>query len=287
MSRQKDISVVIPVRDGAALLPGLFTSLERLRDSPREILIVDNGSRDATREVLREAPAGVRVLPAHERASSYYARNIGWRAAIGDVVAFTDADCRPTHEWLAGLRKPFEDPEVGAVSGPVVSEDPGDPWDRLADRDGLLDQAAFFQRRPWPAAATANLAVRRDVLGRLGGFLDDRATGADFELCWRLARDLGLRLALAPEATVRHRHRRSLAEVYRQALRNGRAAAWLGRAYPDCRASASDHAARLLRHLHAWGELVSYPIHRRREALIAPGFYLARDLGLLLGRWTG
>src|SRR5689334_14241359 len=82
----------------------------------REIVVVDNGSRDRTAEIVERYP----VTLLHEaRRGSAAARNRGIEAARGDVVACTDADCLPTTVWLRELVKPFARAEVGGVAGEI------------------------------------------------------------------------------------------------------------------------------------------------------------------------
>ncbi len=284
-SRQSRIDIVVPVRDGARDLPGLLEALARLRglEPATRRIVVDNGSTDETARVLAGHPE-LTVLQATDWPSSYLARNRGWKDSDAEIIAFTDADCRPEPGWLEGLRTPFSDPRVAGVCGPIVPSEPDNPWEQLSEWAGLLDQSSFHARRPWAAAATANLAVRRSSLEKLGGFDESRTTGADFDLCWRLQKELGQKLVFAHRAIVAHRFRRSLHGVFGQGFRNGRAAAWLGGRFPESSGVSRRSSTRLLKHLEAWGSFLSFPIHPRRAALLAPWFLLARDAGLVLGR---
>src|SRR5205807_8553543 len=126
------------------------------------------------------------------------ARDAGVAVAQGDLLAFTDADCRPTPGWLAAGAAALE--RAAVVQGAVVPQ-PGvaiGPYDR-----------SLTVRSDYGLYASANLFVRRDAFERLGGFGDpfgrgaDRPFGEDTWLVWR-ARRAGERVVFAPDALVHH-----------------------------------------------------------------------------------
>src|SRR3954468_9462044 len=97
-----DVSVVVPVRDGAASLPRLLASLatQTIRRERFELIVVDNASRDASASIARRAGATVVSEPVPNRAR---ARNAGVAASSARLLAFIDADCVASPEWLEGL----------------------------------------------------------------------------------------------------------------------------------------------------------------------------------------
>jgi len=200
------VSVVVPVRDGAATIR---TCLEALlaQDWPRralELIVVDNRSTDATRAVVAAYP--VRLLDEHRVQSSYAARNRGVEASQGDLLAFTDADCVPDPGWVRALAAAFEDHRVGLAAGPIEA------WrsDRLVERYQAVRalRAERAVHHPvLPFAQTANAACPRLVFDAVGGFDAACTFGGDLDFCWRVQRSTGLRLAYEPAAVVRHRHR--------------------------------------------------------------------------------
>jgi glycosyltransferase involved in cell wall biosynthesis len=227
------VSVVVPVLDGEQTIGSCLTALLNA-DYPaarREVLVVDNGSRDRTREVVTRHP--VRLLHEPLRGPAR-ARNRGVEAATGDVVAFTDADCLPATSWLAELVKPFADPLVGGVAGSILPFPPQRAAERYAARIRHLAPERYLARPTFPFAVTANLAFRRDVFSRIGLF-DPRSPrgGESTDFCTRFFRGMEARLELAPRAIVFHRHRSSARELFHQNWGYGRAHAYLYRKYRD------------------------------------------------------
>jgi cellulose synthase/poly-beta-1,6-N-acetylglucosamine synthase-like glycosyltransferase len=227
------VTVVVPVKDGAADLARLLPSLAAL-DYPRdrlEVLVVDNGSSDGTAEVARRL--GVPVLSETAVRSSYAARNRGAAAARGEWIAFTDADCVATPDWLRRLLAPPLPPDVGAVVGEVEAFEAETAVQRLTERFGLMRHAVTLPHKALPCFSTANVAVRKDALARLGGFREDVRFFGDMDLSWRLQLQLGARLLFRPEARILHRHRRGVEALWRQGVQHGRGVAFMKKTFPE------------------------------------------------------
>jgi GT2 family glycosyltransferase len=168
------VSVVVPTCGRPALLARCLQALES-QSLPRdqyEVIVAEDRQRDG--------PAT--------------ARNQGWRRARAPIVAFTDDDCIPDHDWL---RRGLEALAGGAhaVCGRIVMPLTGAPTDYERDAQGL-ERAEFV---------TANCFVRKFMLERVGGF-DER-----FRLAWREDSDLhfgllaqGARIVREPRAIVVH-----------------------------------------------------------------------------------
>jgi len=230
------VSVIIPIYNGAADLPDLLSCLEQ-QTYPRaqvEYLLVDNHSRDQTPVLLNAAVAswGVKGLQGRSLLeatiqSSYAARNTGILAARGEILAFTDADCRPVPDWLTRLVAPFADQSLGLSVGEVIAL-PGDSLlERYAERKTTLSQRHTLTHPFCPYGQTANLAVRRSLLTTTGLFRPHLTTGGDADLCWRILRATGCGWQFVPEAIVQHRHRRTLKELQSQWRRYGRSNQYL------------------------------------------------------------
>ncbi len=191
------------------------------------ILCVDNASTDGTADVIRAyAPRGVRYLSCAYN-GSYAARNAGIARAGGDILAFTDADCRPTPTWLhAGVDR-LERGDLDRVAGAVHIPAPSSAglWARV-DGSFYLDQERAVARG-W--AATANLFVRRTVVDRVGLFDAHLISWGDIAF-GRRCTAAGLSLGYAAEALVVHPPRTRLHHLIRRSWRGGRGHAQAARA---------------------------------------------------------
>lgn len=234
------VSVVIPIYNGEADLPDLLRCLHAQTYPAEQVeyLLVDNASQDNTAAVLKaaslEAQAqGITLHPLSEDLiqSSYAARNAGVRAATGEIIAFTDADCRPLPDWLNTLIQPFANSEVGLVVGEIEALPGKTLWERYAARKQVLSQKPGLMNRFAPYGASANLATRRQALEKVGLFRPYLTTGGDVDLCWRIQKQTSWRLYFAEQAVVKHRHRSTLQELQSQYRRYGSSHRYLHELY--------------------------------------------------------
>ncbi len=197
------ISIIVPLFNEAARLPALMCAL-RGQDYPLfEVLLVDNDSTDATFALACEFVDGrVRVLRETSRQTPDAARNAGIRAAQGELLAFTDADCAPEPGWLRGAALALAAGAADMAAGRIDFDL------RLKPSAGeLYDAVSFLQHSTSVAdrgiAFTANLVVRRTVTDAVGLFPVDIGWNGD-ALFTRRAVNAGFRLVYAEQAAVRH-----------------------------------------------------------------------------------
>ena len=204
--REPDVSVVVPARNAADLLPKLLAALDRTTyDGVWETVVVDDASTDATADLATEW--GARVVRLDSQSGPAAARNAGLAAARGSLIAFTDADCEPTPGWLSALTEALGGADI--VTGPVQPA-PGVSRGPFARTLSIRGESALFE--------TANLALRREVAERVGGFepftpvagqpglrptVEEGHFGEDAVFGWR-ARRTGAQTAFAPDAVVHH-----------------------------------------------------------------------------------
>ena len=227
------VSIVVPVRDARGDVPRLLAALAAL-DWPaafRETIVVDDGSIDDTAALLAREP--VTLIREPRSKGPYAARNRGARAAKGEWIAFTDGDCAPRPDWL---RRLFADPVedgVGALVGEVLALETATPVQRFIESRGFMRHAVTLPHKALACFSTANVAIRRDLLLSLGGFREDVRYFGDMDLSWRLQIERAATLSFRPDAVVLHRHRRSVSELWRQAVQHGQGVAFMRRAHPE------------------------------------------------------
>ena len=246
------VSVVICAYDAERTIDACLASLEKVRYPNYEVVIVNDGSRDATKAIAE------RYVAAHPRLFTLIdqpnrglsvARNVGMEAASGEIIAYTDSDCVVDPDWLTYLVYKFQQGFV-AVGGPnfpppednavaaYVAAAPGGPTHVL-----LNDEVAEH-------IPGCNMAFRKRALEQVGGFQPIfTAAGDDVDLCWRLKND-GHVIGFSPSAMVWHFRRNTVAAYFRQQRGYGKAEAllyfkhpyrfnmlgqsrWLGRIYGD------------------------------------------------------
>ena len=223
------VSIVVPVLNAARTLPECLAALDRLDPQPLEIILVDNGSTDGSLQLLRqfsrERTVGSTYMIEERQRGPSAARNAGVRIAKGEVIAFTDADCAPKPDWLHHLTKPFADSAVGATAGGIVPAPTTSTVELVSALYTLRSPDRPVYRKQWSpwegGYPTANLAVRRALLEKLGGFDESMMTAEDQDLCARLYAQ-GLILAFTPDASVSHYHRSTVGGLVRQAFGFGR-----------------------------------------------------------------
>ena len=213
------VSVVIPVYDhGEHLAKTLLALADQSYPGDWEIVVVDNGSGVGLEDAVAGHP---RVRVVHEaRVGSYAARNRGVQEARGEILAFTDADCRPEPGWLAaGATALLADPACGLVAGRIDVE-VGDPHRPTAAE--LYESVVAFSQREyverWQFGATANVFTRREVFARVGPFDESLYSLGDRD--WgRRVFEAGFAQRYAEAARVRHPARRSVGALLRRARR--------------------------------------------------------------------
>jgi glycosyltransferase involved in cell wall biosynthesis len=207
----RKVSVIVPVRDGAADIAALLACLERqtLARSDFEIVIGDDGSTDGGTSGIATDDGHVRVAPGPPT-NSYATRNRAVAASGAPVLAFCDADCRPEPEWLEqGLRALAETDVLAGRIRFAVSQ-PRTVW-TLVDMDSSKDHE--HQVRVG-VAETANLFLRRELFDRVGGLDGSISEYGDFEFVERCVA-MGASLVFGPDVVVWHPTRSSARSLLR------------------------------------------------------------------------
>jgi GT2 family glycosyltransferase len=224
------VSVVVCSYNGGRTLEQCLNSLLALNYPDFEVIVVDDGSTDDTREILSRFPS-VRSIHQPNQGLSV-ARNVGLQAATGSVVAYTDSDCFVDADWLTLLVAQFECSDAAAVGGPNLAPDDGWLADCVAASPGqpthVLESDQVAEHIPG-----CNMAFRREALESLNGFDPQfRKAGDDVDVCWRL-HQAGMWISFAPGAFVWHHRRQGPRTYLRQQAGYGEAEALLRFKHPD------------------------------------------------------
>jgi O-antigen biosynthesis protein len=219
-----DVSVVIPVYNGASTLAACLTALaSQSLPRPRfETIVVDDGSTDETASIAAAFP--VRLVR-RRNGGAPAARNSGLREATGAWVAFTDADCIPSRGWLAhlmGAVESHEGPAPIGAAGRVIGYGSQSPAAKFVDLSGGLDAERHLAHPRFPFAPSSNLMYRRDLLEAAGGFDERYATYDACDLHSRIRRVREGPTLFEPRAIVLHRHREGWSAYWRQQVSYGR-----------------------------------------------------------------
>ena len=204
------VSIVIPVLNQKALLKKALESIARHTPRPHEVVVVDNGSGEETREFLAGQPVRLVVNPRNRGFAA--AINPGIAAAQGEVIVLANSDIEVTPGWLEELLGALAEPKAG-LAGPLTNYCAGiQKIDVDYAKTGGPDGVAL-QLRQWRGNCYREVdklvgflvALTRETLEAVGPW-DERFGIGNFEdddYCLRV-RLLGLRCMLAEGAYVHH-----------------------------------------------------------------------------------
>ena len=205
------VSIVITVRNEAQHIGQLLESL-LVQEGPVEVVLVDALSRDGTREIAEtfaaRHPGFLRVF--EKFGSRGIGRNEAVRQARGEWVAFIDGDCFADSQWVKHLRERFASSPVVAGRTVVVG----------TRRYGQLERVELLQKGFDVTFPSCNLAYRRELFHRLGGFDPRFITAEDIDLNMR-AVQAGASILYSPESVVYHHMRGTFFRFLIQAFWNG------------------------------------------------------------------
>jgi GT2 family glycosyltransferase len=225
------VSVVVASYNGARTLEACLASLDRLNYPDYEVILVDDGSKDDTRHIASDHPDARYIFQENKGLS--VARNTGINAATGEVVAFTDSDCRADEDWLyyligdllrsdfAGIGgHNFLPPEDSCVAAAVMVSPGGPAHVMLTDREA--------EHIPG-----CNMAFYKWALDDIAGFDPIyRKAGDDVDVCWRL-QQAGHRIGFSPAGFVWHYRRSTVRAYLKQQAGYGEAEALLIAKHPE------------------------------------------------------
>lgn len=211
MNTYPQVTIIVPTYNRSYFIERAFTALLRQNYPPDklEIIAVDDGSTDSTREILarlqNEYPA-FRYLAQANRGPAA-ARNLALRRARGEIILFTDDDCIADQNWVRELARGYEHPAVGGVAGQIRYVPPGNNLANAIAAHANGKGQPLNDRGEIAFFITANASFRRAALEQTGGFdaVFPHAAHEDLDLSDRV-RQAGWQLRYADSALVHHHH---------------------------------------------------------------------------------
>ena len=195
-------TVYIPAYNVAEFLPRCLEGVLEQTPPADEILVIDDGSRDASAEIAAKYP-GVTLIRHETNRGLAAARNTAMRAARNELVASLDADCVPAPDWLVQLANRLQDSSVVSVAGKLTEG----VQDTLADRWRAVHMPQHWGdaeiRNPRFLFGCNNLFRKSAVLATGGYDESMRTNGEDVDLCRRL-REKGWNFLYVPSARATH-----------------------------------------------------------------------------------
>jgi cellulose synthase/poly-beta-1,6-N-acetylglucosamine synthase-like glycosyltransferase len=206
------ISVVVTCYNKRDIIGECIRSVLNQNYENYELIVIDDGSTDGSMEAIKKFDsARIKVMRIEHQGISA-AKNTGIRHARGSIVLFLDGDCVLDGKGLRELSKSFSNPEIGCVGGALLAINGQNPIAKMVE---LMQNGV---ERKWPFGA--NVAYRRDVLEKIGGFDERMEAGEDADLFIR-ATKAGFGYFFNPNLTAKTFNPSSLPAFFRQRLRWG------------------------------------------------------------------
>ena len=229
------ISVVIPTYNEEKCLGNCLSALYNGSVLPDEVIVADGMSNDNTVKIAKEYNAKVIYNSKRHAAGG---RNAGINIAIGDIIAFIDADCIPDSNWLSEIKQSFENEEIDGLGTYIEPAKPKNIYEEFWGKLSLQIMMSYGNQTYYvtektlnTAFITASCAYKTSLLKKLNGFSDYFGNNAeDIDICWR-AFDSGAKLKYVPTAKIQAHSPTNIAGIRRKSFRNGISSSKLQKVY--------------------------------------------------------
>lgn len=221
-----ETSIIIRAFNEERWLPEVFSAIHKQRYKDFEIIVVDSGSVDRTREIAAANNARiVRILP--EDFTFGHSLNVGIQAASGSFIIILTAHAMPSNEfWLDRLIKPLREYDTAMVYGGQRGHNRFSKFSEKRDFERLFKPQVHLAHEDDPFTHNANSAIKRELWEKhpfnegLPGLED-----IEWSKYWV---DKGMRVLYEPTATVTHVHMETWPQLRHRYYREGMAARWVG-----------------------------------------------------------
>lgn len=209
---------MIPCLNGANTIAAQLDALAGQHwDKPWEVIVSDNGSTDNTVEIVRQYQdrlPGLRIVDASGRKGQPYALNAGAAAAVGESLAFCDADDQVAPGWLRAMGEALCRHDFIACRIDTTKLNPS--W---LIRSRGIPQSTSIQNYSYPPylphAGGGTLGVKKWLYEKVGGFDDEFPMLHDTDFCWKVQME-GISLHFVPDAVLHMRLRDNMRGIFRQ-----------------------------------------------------------------------
>jgi len=221
------ISVIIPVYNAETTLPILLDSMVKQTTENVEVIVVDDCSTDNTPKIAE--PYNCKLIRLTENRGPAYCRNIGAKNANGNILVFTDSDCRVSPGWTKKIQDHFSDIDTAAIMGKLImlpSTFIGNAISGLGFPAGgsigfekiwKVDNKGFTS-----SLSSCNCAIRQDIFHKIGGFDETFPFpgGEDSFLAYCLKKS-NHKIKYCPDAAVYHEARNSIGDFIKWQFKRG------------------------------------------------------------------
>lgn len=223
--KHPEASIVIRAFNEERWLPEVFAALEKQRYQDFEVLVVDSGSVDRTRDIA--AANGARIIRLRSEDFTFgHSLNVGIGEAHGSIIGIISAHAIPYDEyWLERMIEPLRLPEIAMVYG-------GQRGHQISKFSESRDFERVFPSQPHkikgdePFANNANSAIRKDLWEKHE--FDEGLPGLE-DIEWaKHWKEMGLKVVYVPDARIIHVHTETWPQVRNRYHREGMAARWVG-----------------------------------------------------------
>jgi len=205
-----ELSVIVTVRNEEKHIKDLLESLSRQKED-FELVVVDAESTDRTVEILKSYEKRFKMKIIVKRCSRGEGRNIGVENSSGKIVIFTDGDVVVSDSWLSEMKRPFLE-GYDFVAGKTIQVG--------KEKFKVLDRVGIYYNGIDLTYPSCNLAYRKDIFIKIGGFDPQFITAEDIDLNLR-ALMAGAKFFYNENAVVYHKTRSDVISFLKQAFWNG------------------------------------------------------------------
>jgi len=217
------LSVIIPCLNAENTIATQLEALANQHWSESwEVIVSDNGSMDNSLTIVEQYKnrlPNLRIVDASDQRGSAHALNIGAQAAIGESLAFCDADDEVAPGWVAAMGEALSKYDFVACRMDIDKLNP--PWVKRSRRNPQQEGVQKYDYPPYlPHAGGGTIGVKRWLYEAVGGFDESLSLLHDTDFCWKVQLK-GIKLHFVPDAVIHIRFRDSIKGIYQQALGYG------------------------------------------------------------------